>query len=444
MVGTTDCTRKSARVKVNGTEVPTVDTSQHEDPAISTQVRTDGPASVTRISDIFIPAYWRGENVFNSLPLDASSEITVPVTVQTRPPQGSTYERNWRTVHYGWLRKIGSGGEGRLLRLKVADYANIANNTPVTKTWTDSSYRTILDWTVKRLNEKDGFPTVQLGSTPVTEPDEPTSDPVSPLSPMAIRDFIATSIFGEIPTASFNATEKDTVADVLNWLAEQTGLDWWFEPTSSGLVLMFTDLSNTTRSWDARNVGGDLYVRDNRALYSIDPINTLSVIGGQINGVVKEGGEGTSVSNLYVTATATNEKLLANAGGQINEKVIRGSYSDLDAAKNVAKKKLQEEIRSGGEGEMVVDGHPSIFLNNTITSKPLCGEYVSGDVPEVTYSVKSVRHEAPATGRYNTVTSVGMYVDEDNITVSGGYGDNEGDVLYQPDEVAVPASEVDL
>jgi hypothetical protein len=406
----------NARVRVNGTEVPAVTASSMRDDeyAIETQIRTDGPASVTRLSDIYVPAYWNGDDIFDSLPLQPDSRINVPVTIETRPPQQSGYERNWRTVHYGWLRKIGSGGEGRLLRFKVSDYANIANNTPVTEHWHDVPHNEFFNYAVDRLREKDSFPAFSIGTV--------NEDVIAEGTTYGSE---AEDSYGYIGEYEVDAANGDTVATMFDKLAEVTETDWWFEPSGDGLVLMFVSLDDVYKGWKSRESGGTLRVRDNRALYSLDPINTVVVVGEEITSV-----EGRSNrSGSYISAKASHDKLLEHADGQENSKVIYGSYSDMKSAENTAREKLIKEIRSGGEGEIITDGHPELFIGNAVTSRPLCGNLISSDVPPLDYGVKGLSHQVPSDGRYKTKLSVGIHAPSNGVSSSYGYSSKQGDIF---------------
>lgn len=424
-VGTENCESKSVRVIVDGTEIPVVESSEMRDDevAVEVQVRTDGPAAITRLSDVHFPAYWRGEDVFDELNLSESTERSVPVTIQARPPINSNVDREWRTVHHGWLHKIGSGGNGRLLRMRVSDYANIASNTSVTAQYRNTEVKTVLSDMVERLYEKSQMPAVRLNDLPST--DVASYTPYEPVGSVYVSNLIRDALLGKKPTSkTFQAVNGDTVADVLNWIADITDTVWFFSPTDRGLSLNFIPDSELVTEYESRQTGGDVYIHRNQALYNIDPINRVTTIGEEVD-ISKE-----TSGNVYYTAKATHWPLYESADRSANEKLERGKFSSIDEAKRVATRKLKEQYTHNNEGTIVADGRPELLPYNRISAVPICNDLVDTSINPLTYQIKEVTHKFATRGRYKTELNVGIAAIDEDILTLGGYGEKDGDVVY--------------
>lgn len=424
-VATKNCERKSVRVIVDGTEIPTIESSEMRDDevAVEVQVRTDGPAAITRLSDVYFPAYWRGEDVFDELNLSESTERSVPVTIQARPPINSNVDREWRTVHHGWLHKIGSGGDGRLLRMRVSDYANIASNTTVTKQYHNTDVQTVISDMVERLYERAQMPAVRLNDLPST--DVASYTPYEPVGSVYVSNLIRDALLGKKPTSkTFQAVNGDTVADVLNWIKDITDTVWFFSPTDSGLSLNVIPQSELVAEYDSRQTGGDVYIHNNQALYNIDPINRVTTIGEEV-GIAKE-----TSGKVYYTAKATHWPLYEGANRTANEKLVRGSYSSIDEAKRVARTQLKEQYTHNNEGTIVADGRPELLPYNRISAVPICNDLVDTSISPITYQIKEVTHNISTRGRYKTELNVGISTIDKDILTLGGYGEKDGDVVY--------------
>jgi hypothetical protein len=392
-------------------EIPTVESDDMDDtPAVEVQIREDGEADITRLSDIYFPAYWRGQNVLDSLPFGPDDQ-SVPVRVEAREPFGE----DWFTIHYGFLRKIGSGGDGRLLRMRVDDYSKVLSGIPIDKRFGGEEYSTSEDVVavVEDKLEDNGFNvSVDATNVDLLETKDTGTPSSSPASKTPGVD--ATYLYKTFQE------NRDTLTDVMNWLADAVDGYWWIEygdrePT----IVLTTDVGErfSATNVDTDTPSTDVYVTKNLAMEEISPVNTVTVTGRSAATVFGiDVPLPALVSESYPVATATHDVLIDRADGTALQRRIEVDATTEEEAEKRARKELEKRIEGAAEGKIVLDGEPTILPYDTVSAKPLCGDFIEADVDPITYSVERVTHRLPTTERWGTVIDVGIPVSAEDIT----------------------------
>lgn len=411
-IATSDCSRKNGKVSVYSVdddafyEIPTVDSTAEEDQvAIEVEIAKDGPASITRLSDIYVPAVWKGENVWEKLPL-GPDDRSVPVRVEARKYD----ESSWTTIHYGWLRKIGSGGEGRLLRFRVDDFSKLLQGEYVSEPFETHEAEvetTVANHVVDTLNEKG----IDFGFR--NDADLDTGGSKDPPGAAGAR----TS--GTKSGLKYFEADRDTLVDVMDWAAGLVDGGHWYVDDDGTKPVIVLDDGSLGAAWASEEASDEsdgtvVTVRRNNALVDIDPVNTFDVRGK--SGVSIEGYSipgGSLISDKFPVATVRHEELYERANETAHRTTKEVEAITIDGAEKRAKELLREEISGAGESSMVLNGTPDVLPWDTITSRPVCNELIQTDVPPITFGIEGVIHSIPATGLYTTEI-------ETSVSVSGG------------------------
>lgn len=454
-IATKDCERKDVRVYVldpdelKRYEIPVVESRSEQgrgQVAVETQVRKDGIAALTYLSDIYFPAVWKGEEVVNMIPPFKDDSPTGPIGVLVEGRRRDTDE--WIPVHFGWMRKIGSGGDGRMLRMRVDDYSKVLDTIPASKRFSHSEGQTkiknVLKYVVDELRSR-GHEVFKLGDidvegSPYIKPVNPALD-VAPGIAQKIADPLGVEgLKWDVKLLNDKTFEphRDTLADVMNWLVSNIdGAYWYFglQPYQGGGYQPRIYVGRYLKQrWNSKETGGNVTVRKNLAMEDLNPVNTVDVTGDTEQSVF--GIDIPSVSKTYPVASATYKPLYQRAGGVANKKRYEVDKASITGAIAEAKNRLREELESGGESQIILNGTPLISPYDTITAKPVCDRYVQSGVSPVTYGINRVTHEFSTTGLYTTTVEVGLNVDEseiivtaDTMTTSTGTDETADDVL---------------
>lgn len=428
------CDRRSAYIvyeesgEIAQTPLPTVDSTNTDNPAIETQVRTDGPAYYNRLSDIQVPAVWKGENIYETLGLDEGVSTANAVTVVARKPPGYD-ERPYRPIHGGWLRKIGGADDGRLLRLRVADYANLLKSIPANKQFTEATAQDVLGWVTSQLSSDERFPQVELNSYTgfLNEEDVAGGDETDrSLDVELIKSPFNPHIsFEDSSSKTFSKDNGDTLVDVLNWVTNVTNGAWFFEATGWSRVSLNVVPIGTVKSsgvYDSDNVA----VRQNTSLFDTNPYNAVVVIGNKVENALTD--EDGNKFDGYVVGVAKHRQLYFAADETLHPKILNTSYDSAYKAKNKAVSELRKILETDSEGEVIVDGFPLFTPPDVFEAQPVCGNYIDETINEISYEAKSVTHSIPATGRYATRINGGITAVGDEIITNKGVGTGSGDI----------------
>ena len=398
MVTTGDTSDAPVRVYVDGTEIPVIDES------VTTRVRKDGPGQITRLSDVYFPASWRGENVLTAINgFDWSvtdnqgiidGEADVSDTHQIVRIEARTDTETHETIHYGYSRAVGSGGKGKRLRLQVGDFAHFLSRFPFGKQYQNVTADFVLNDIVERLEDELPF--------------------VDGIALSFAFDDVSDNVGDYFGLLNYRRNE-DTLESVLNEITERRNWGWSFRYNpdhediflGDPLELRIRELQPTVSAEEYANdeeetetlidpeasvflghqisgAGQNVRILENEALTEISPINELTTYGQASGGT-------------FPVVTARQTELFQRAGNtELSPAREEVDTSNLDETEARAKKRLIERLDGASHGLMVLEPTPEIQPYDTIRAKPVLSEYIDGEPPAISYEVQRVEHHFDA------------------------------------------------
>lgn len=387
--------RPPARVYVDGEEIPVINKG------VKTQSRSDGPLDINKISDVYFPLEWQGEDIAGDIdayhPDEDQRKVWQPVEIKYLLPETDEYI----TYHRGFAMGYGAGSKGTLeRRLRVGDPGMLLSNIPFSKRYSrGASIGDILtDLISKFNNHQDVFDVVDVEYISQDVFADSTTVEDRPAGYKAVTNLLTQSVT-DFFTGSGKKNFKNnrhTLRDAINFVTQRLDGDLYFKPYGddpSELVLAYDENRNTT--FTPKHLGDDYgpTVIQNNSLYEIQPINAIEVRGqagrGVLDGVSDKvtGNKGT-----YPYAVARHKRLYNLAGSEYKPPYLEINATTISDAKAVAREKLMEEIEGGGMGEIILHQYPLIDVRDSIESKPACGQHVDQNVPPITYSIDEVTH----------------------------------------------------
>lgn len=244
---------------------------------------------------------------------------------------------------------------------------------------------------------------------------------------------------------------RHTAFDILNWVASRTDVQWHFEPTQNGTMLLFdivpsrrqfaqtallddldgaSDdtqdrlLSNLIGQGETYDVHGAVEVETNDALYEINPYNEQKVVGEKARSL---DGDTLSVEGIgelvkpmaesgYPVVKARADPLYeAAAETSMPAKRIENDAETVDQAKVDAATALRTRIREQTEGDISCLGNPRIRPYDTLDAYETCDDFVQEQVP-IRYEVQGVKHEESMTDLYRMTVDVVVHVPDAAIS----------------------------
>lgn len=410
-----DCDDKRVRVFVNNLEIPTTFVETHES--------RDGPASYNQLTEIRFPEEWEDESVAQYI--DAFDPDNYEGYDRVLIQRQNTESGEWMDHQYGFVRNVGGTDERGVLAMWVADPSMLTTGIEYGKDFQNATGDDILRHLQSTFNSETVF-TIDNVVLPEggLERDESTSD-------------VATSVFSSSAvdaTAGGNEhlfhpsfkSNRDTLKDAFDWVAEKSDTDWWFDYLDENLILYFGERETTT--WTSDHVDAvpsngsfpgplrEINIISNEALTEITPVNTVQV--GGVTGRSVLGHNIKQLSSEYPYARAEYPPLVERAGQYVSGPMQNVDASTLEEAENVAKQLLRDEILGSGHGEIKVFGTPEMNVGDEIHAIPECADKYIADVKPFTFQITDLTHTKKALEEYVTEATVSPRVNEDLIEIT--------------------------
>ena len=395
-----------ARVFLEGIEIPYVNVSDTETPAIETRIRNEGVADITRFSKVIVPIEWFGQTIDPVQDVLAGNVENAPdVHIQLKDPSG-----RYGTIHRGFLKAAGPH-DGECVALSVGDYSEMFANVRFSGTYGDDAVEANLGRLVKdaigtAVGNHEGVPPIDLKGTIESTK---LSGPVTPggFEDGGLRGL--GKLYNFEKDKSFNAN-RDTVADAISWACEQIDARWWFDYVDGKEIIIIEELDSYPRFTDVRlfdsveyslsepiqfrefldKDGRPIIVRNNNAAFQLSPAHTLQGVGsGSWKDKIRGGGDAP-------IATVRHKRLSELAGANSQPPRREFDSTALDATKFRTVSALRSHIEDAAGGEIVVEPEPSVRPHTTVEAKPVCDSRVFSNLPSITYQVQEVIHRIEA------------------------------------------------
>jgi len=417
-----DC-RPPARVYVDGEEIPVINKG------VQTQSRVDGPLDINKVSDVYFPVEWNGEDITSDVDiasLDGNKGGYQPVEIKYLHPPTDEYI----TYHRGFSMGYGAGSKETLeRRLRVGDPGMLLASTPFSKTYSiDATIGDILRDIVGEFNShQDLFDVVDVAHIPQDAFENNVDLEDNPAGYKAVTNLLAEGI-ADFFTGNIQKQfkrNKHTLSDAINFVTQHLDGELYFKPHGdepNELALVYDQ--NRNANIQPKHLGSEYgpTVIQNNSLYEIQPVNSVEVKGQAGRGVLDNIADYvTGDSGEYPYATARHKKLYGLAGAEYKPPVQPSDgVTTISQAEDVARERLIKELQGGGMGEIILYQYPLIDPHDLIESKPACGDNVDHDVPPITYSVEEVTHQVGYDGdRFlrRTYLRVNTEVTSDDIEI---------------------------
>jgi len=389
-----DC-RPPARVYVDGEEIPVINKG------VKTQSRSDGPLDINKVSDVYFPLEWQGEDIAADIdayhPDEEQRNVWQPVEIKYLHPPTDEYI----TYHRGFAMGYGAGSTGTLeRRLRVGDAGMLLNNAPFSETYSiDASIGDILQDIIDAFNDhQDVFEVVDVAHIPRDAFENNVDLEDRPAGLGAVTKLLAEPLGELLQGGGQKQFKKNrhTLRDAINFVSKRLDGDLYFKPEGddpSHLSLAYDENRNT--DFTPKHLGDDYgpTVIQNNSLYEIQPINSVEVKGQAGRGTLDNIADFvTGDSGKYPVATARHKRLYQLAGSEYKPPIQEIDAANIADAEAVARETLLSEIEGGGMGEIILYQYPLIDVHDSIKSKPACGHNVDQNVPPITYTVDEVIH----------------------------------------------------
>jgi hypothetical protein len=439
----------NARVIIDGVEVPTVESNAHDVAAVETHIRKTGPAHINYTTDIHVPLTWGNEDVAGEIDaISGGDDPAVPATIELYDREQDTYGY----VHHGFVRAGGGSPVEGAARVQIGDYAELFENIPITATYKDTNVQTVtkdikqrfldgqpilddIEFALKLPNDGETFvETEQPNVEAITENLEQSMDAAQNLDVITVVSLgVDTAIrgIGQLFAKQRFRRDRDTLADVLNWLCRAIDARWYIapEPTTDGTPVVVLDQRIQTRVFAGQNTSTTsnssipITVVYNNALYQLSPITGLRVRGHSERSIVA-GGSALVPSKKYPIATATYDPLIERLNGEITPKEIRpDGITTVGGAEKKAKQALKDKLDSTTGGEMRLTPSPLTRPYSKLHVRPTCNRTAVEDIRPIELEAEEIIHSMSTTGDEGgspgprTVVRCGLWVDESKISI---------------------------
>jgi hypothetical protein len=243
------------------------------------------------------------------------------------------------------------------------------------------------------------------------------------------------------PATSFSSN-RDTLADVIRWLRDTTGVHVEFRPVPSGggLALVVTDGHPSAHVDLTPESGEPPYVFANSSLAEMRPFNALR-LKGATGTDVGDFRVPTLIDNDYPEVVATYPPLVDRFGERLTE-TETSSTAGVDNLEREAKSRLKKRLDEVSGGTILTTLAPQLHPYDTVLATPACSG-VAADVDPIRYEVERTVHKVTPDPSDDGVTplprtelAVSLAVDESLIEVAESTvkttqpsrgGDNEPD-----------------
>lgn len=407
-----DC-NPTARVFIDGVEVPTVNGNDGEPPAVEVTMRKTGVSDLTRVADVHSPFTWNQDDVIGEVsdPTDGDgfrSFGNEPVRIDILDEVIDEYVN----VFHGPIASVGPSTLNGAFRVFATDWANYFENVGIGIDKAEFNARQTIQEVISRLEEHDGLPSFEMGGDIRNEGQGITS---------------ATSnlnVSGDGITKEFDEY-KHNCADVLNWLCGKDIARWYveYDTETNTPRIIYDALDSFDKVVNAdledrlltginlRDEGevGDVRVLQNNALFQISPAYSLGVRGKVKGGEVPE-------------VIVEHEELADRAGTNNAPTFIETDATSIAEAENDAKSRLKTRIDDASGGEIVALPAPFARPYATIEAQPACGGQLEQSLNMVEYEVDECIHTIKSPTQANnegsrTLIRCGIKCTTDDLSV---------------------------
>lgn len=398
-------------VVVDGVWIPTT--------FVQTTVANDGVLDQVRLTEVKFPTEWEGKSVVDHIKQFEPGE-------QSGYSIGKVYYREelsqqWFLVHRGWVRGVGGTNTTGVSKLWLDDPSNFLTAIPFSRAYEDPTTRTVTTDIIDEFTDNTVFDDVRVGA-PIPQSLDAEEFVFSiALATNNIPKAIELALADLLTTTKTFKSNRHTLADAVNYVAELTGSRTWFEPTENGLVLVLDHDYGAQKHFASEELDDyddsvPLRVIENDAIDEIKPINSVRINGSSAASIA-----GFSIRQLpsgtYPTALASYEPLVERTGNRLPGTIVDAETTTVAETENLAKVELANRILGNGQGDIITYGRPDMGLRDRLTVVPYCaGVSTQSNATPLDYQALKTVHTYE-NGLYTTRTNVSVFVDYSEIEI---------------------------
>jgi hypothetical protein len=323
-------------------------------------------------------------------------------------------------IFTGYLAAVGSTGGTNRARVRVYDPMKFLDTIEAGTKFSEATVEDVLNYVVERF---------RAGQSIFTNVDVQVNSPNRRVIESGIQldanVQLAQELLGqetqyEVFAKRFS-TNRDSLADVVEWLRKRVPVKVWFGPTHNGTGITLYAAENLGVGYDLTPESEDIpKVIENGALYEMRPFNTLKLKGqtgqfvdvGPIEAEVPLSGDGN-----YPEVTVEYSPLVERYG----DSLIRTGGSELTSEAGVRQEaisRLKQLLDDVSGGSITTTLAPQCRCYDRLTATPACSG-VPTDVGPLDYEVQRITHSVtPSDDELpQSEVSVSLAVDSSEITV---------------------------
>jgi hypothetical protein len=447
-----------------------------------TRVTKDGVADLSMTSRIDLPVTW------GSTP-DAEEKIPIYEYVGAADKEENAefdlarvyywnqYIEEYSIEQFGYVASIGPSNENGAFRFYIYDASDLMTNIAVTKTYDSPTAESVSSFVAfddeYGLENNSPIPIIAVSSTGLGEQVDITGtieentmasdvigwfDDTTPILKFLdiededeqlnpLREYLDDAL--HTGGHKHFRRNRHTLADVMDWLTDEIGGAWYFEPRPEGVVLIVNngatdDFSIGRSSYYDGQFDPELTeylngfnpvavdVINNSSLEDLKPINHLvlngesadSFLGINVDRNVFEGplGAPRGHTDKYPHIEVTYPPLLERTNGRkLGPRPIESGKQTLAEAKQQAVKEFKQAHEDNTDGSIEIRALPPIRPYDYISAVPVCNDTFDAEMNPIQYEVNSVVHQVNAEEPYTTKLGVSIALDENAIEVSDEY-----------------------
>lgn len=451
-----DCDGKGVKVEVLSVDNPYV-SEWVEIPTTSVElyVNKDGVADIQRTAKVEFPMEWAGQPVIDLINGFRPDDVGPFTFARISFRKGRDMDNPWEIAHFGFVGgTIGKSGEPGVSRMWVYDMADLLGGMPVGVTFDRTKADNVMGSVANRLD--DVLPSAVNVDTELLE---------SLLGPLTITDPDGEPIEQQVdrflPSKTFQ-NNRDTLIDVMDWVASQTGTDWYFEPQDDGVTLtidadpaitlfqqdeLVDDSAVDTAPWDNTPEAeiNEVRVIDNEALSDLEPINTIIVRGETTRSSTEQQeqlgiteasaeylGDVVVPSKKFPVVKVRAWNIYERQGIELAAPIVESDDITIEDARQTARVVLAQKLSQSSEGEIILYGEPGIKPDAIIDALPTCQSKVeTTDIPPIRYEVEEVKHIKESGDIFKTELRVSIFA-KDAVVVEERMEDVENAEGFDP------------
>lgn len=450
-----------------------------------TRVNKDGPADVTFTTRVNVPATWG-----TSARGDGKAQIYNYVGATNKEDGGSfdtarvyywnQYIEEYQIQQFGYVASVGPSAESGVFKFYIYDAADMMENISVTKTYDSPSANAVVNFVAfdDDYGVEENVPVpiqnISFSSEVDIESIEGTIEsfqktaigflgskravlmynPVIDAVDEDLREDYYETFDDVLGSGGKKHFEKNrhTLVDVMEWLTDEIGGSWWFEPTDNGVILVVNsgednDFSIPRNSfYDGQTEIDDLEytqgynseavdVTHNTSLEDIKPINYLELKGETADSFLSTGFSTDRLTNIgfgddevgpfggprgqtdaFPYVEVEYPPLLERTSGRkLGPNPVESSATILSEAEQEAVQKFKAYHEDNTDGEIHVKALPTIRPYDYMAAVPVCNNTFDADMNPIQYEVNSVVHSVKADDHYTTELGVSLSINEDAI-----------------------------